>query len=79
MNKDQIKENLTNLRSTQNHLWTGMLVTLSGSLSLLQSFDQLLSKILCILGVMFFIFFLNLYLNRNDLIEKLTKKLEEIK
>lgn len=78
MKKDQIKETLSNLRNLQTHTWTAMLVTISGSLTLLQSFDKSLSKILSIVGFLFFLFLLNVYLNRNERITKITQKMEDI-
>lgn len=77
MNKESIKENLISLRNVQTHAWTAMLVTISGTLSLLWTFKFLFTKILFILGIMFFIFFMNLYLNKNENIRDLTQKLEE--
>jgi len=77
MNKESIKENLLNLRNVQTHTWTAMLVTISGTLTLLWTFELLLSKILFILGIMFFAFFINLYFNKDENIRNLTQKLED--
>ncbi|EKE02091.1 MAG: hypothetical protein ACD_20C00428G0002 [uncultured bacterium] len=77
MSKDKIKENLANLRTVQTHIWTALLVTISGTLTLLQSFDKILSKILFTSGILFFLFLLNVYLNRNETINKLTQKMED--
>ncbi len=77
MNKDQLKETLKNHRNTQTHLWTGMLVTISGTLVMLQSFEVFLNKILFITGILSFIFLFGVYLNKNEQIIKLTKKLKE--
>jgi hypothetical protein len=54
-----------------------MLVTVGGSLTLLQDFNKLFNKIFFIVGFFFFLFLLNIYLNRNEIIEKLTQKLED--
>lgn len=77
MSKERLKEKLTNLRNIQTHLWTAMLVTISGSFALLQSFNSLLNKFLVVIGIVFFFFLLNAYLYKNEIIEKLIKKLED--
>lgn len=77
MKNEKIKENLNNLRSIQTHTWNALLVTAGGSLTLIQTINKPLNKILAIAGFLFFAFLLNVYLNRNELINKLTNKLEE--
>lgn len=77
MEKERLKEKLANYRNVQTHLWTAMLVTISGSLALLQSFNNLLNKFLVVIGIAIFFFLLNGYLNKNEIIEKLIKKLED--
>jgi len=77
MAKERLKENLANLRNVQTHLWTAMLVTISGSFALLQSFDNLLNRFLIVIGIALFFFLLNAYLNKNEIIENTIKKLED--
>ncbi len=77
MNKEEIKETLKNHRNIQTHLWTGMLVTISGTLSLLQNFDGWLNKVLFIIGNLLFIFLFSIYLDKNEQILKLTRKMED--
>ena len=76
MNKESIKENLINLRNVQTHTWTAMLVTISGSFTLLQDFHKLFNVVFSIAGFLFFLFLLNVYLNREEIINKFTEKLE---
>lgn len=68
MNKDKIKENLAHLRNIQTHLWTAMLVTAGGTLTLLQHLKGY-NIVLFILGVLTFSFLFNVYLGKNELIE----------
>lgn len=77
MPKVRLKEQIANYRNTQTHLWTAMMVTISGSFALLQFFNTTLNKILSILGFIIFFLLLNFYLNLNELVIKLTKKLED--
>ena len=77
MPKVLLKEQIANYRNTQSHLWTAMMVTISGSFALLQFFNTTLNKILSILGFIIFFLLLNFYLNLNELVIKLTKKLED--
>ena len=79
MDKELIKEKLKNLRAIQTHIWTAILITAGGPFTLLHSFNELLSKILSISGFIFFLFLLNVYLNRNEVINQLTDKLEDSK
>ena len=75
--KEKIKEELANLRNNQTHTWTAMVVTISGSLTLLQSFEKFMNKILFGVGTLFFILFLYIYLNRNEFIENIIEKIED--
>ena len=77
MSKDQLKEIIANHRNTQTHLWTAMLVTMSGSLTLLQFLNTNLNKVLVGIGFLLFFSLLNFYLNLNELIINLIKKLED--
>ncbi len=54
-----------------------MLVTISGSLTLLQSFDTILNKILCIAGFLLFFFLLDAYLSKNKYLKELIQKVED--
>ncbi|GEM_PF-5557645 len=77
MAKERLKEKIANLRNVQTHLWTAMLVTISGSLTLLQSFDTILNKILCIAGFLLFFFLLDAYLSKNKYLKELIQKVED--
>ncbi len=77
MKKLDIKERLKNHRNVQTHLWTGVLITGGGTLSVAQSPETFLNKSLFLIGVVFFFLFLYFYLNKNEQILKLTKKLED--
>ena len=77
MNKDQIKEKLANLRLVQTHTWIAMLAAFSGSFGLAWGFKGVLVKIISFAGVLFSFFLLYVYLNRNELINKITKNMED--
>ncbi|OGI01250.1 MAG: hypothetical protein A2Y25_01830 [Candidatus Melainabacteria bacterium GWF2_37_15] len=77
LQKEKIKEKLANLRNNQTHTWTAMLVTISGSLTLLQSLEKFMNKILFSIGILLFIILLYIYLNRNEFIEKIIQKIED--
>ena len=76
MTKEHIKENLTNYRNTQTHLWTAMLVTLSGSFALLQSSHSFLGKTAAVIGFLISFLIFYFYLNLDELIKNLTNDLE---
>lgn len=77
MNKDKIKENLTNLRIVQTHTWTAMLVAFSGSFTLLWSFKNIFTILFSTAGITFSFFLLYVYLNRNEIINKITRDMED--
>jgi len=77
MSKECVKESIANYRNTQTHLWTAMLVTISGSFALLQFFNATLNKILSISGFIIFFLLFNVYLNLDEIIKNLTNKLED--
>lgn len=77
MAKERIKEIIAHHRNTQTHLWTAMLVTLSGNLTLLQFLNSILNKFLFGVGVLMSIFLFYVYLNKNEAIINLIKKLED--
>ncbi|HBG48688.1 MAG TPA: hypothetical protein DDW90_04150 [Cyanobacteria bacterium UBA9971] len=79
MPKVRLKEQIANYRNTQTHLWTAMMVTISGSLALLQFFNTTLNKILSTSGFILFFVLFNFYLNLDEIVKNLTEKLEDLK
>jgi diacylglycerol kinase len=76
MDKEKKKEYLAHQRNIQTHLWTAMLVTISGTLSLLQHINIINIVLLCF-GVLIFGAALTVYLNKNESIEKLIRLMED--
>ena len=77
MTKEHLKEIIAHHRNTQTHLWTAMLVTISGSLTLLQYSKTISNITLASAGFIFFFLLFNIYLHKNEIILNLIKNLED--
>jgi intracellular septation protein A len=77
MDKDFIKKRIDYLRDERNHLWTALIVTIGGTLTLLFNMDNILKAIFFILGLIFSVIFLLGYFKKVDQIELLFDKLEK--
>jgi len=87
MIKEAIQKEIDRLRDEKNHLWGTMIVSFSGSITLLlsislynifkfNSFD-LFKLILCIVGTTLGFLFLNGYFKKDDEITRLIKNLKK--
>ena len=74
MNDDQIKETLINIRNIQNHTWAGMLLCFSGSLGLIFAGKGILAWLFSGIGFMLGFWLLNVYLIRNEAIDRITNE-----
>jgi len=77
MPKVLLKEQIANYRNTQSHLWTAMLVTISGSFALWQSSHSISGKSVAIIGILISFLIFYCYLNLDDFVKNLTKRLED--
>lgn len=64
-------------RDTRAHYWTALLVTVSGTLTIMYSLDNNFKKIFFIFGFITSIVFLFLYFEKSIIINYLTRKLLE--
>lgn len=77
MDKDQIKMQIDLHKNIQTHIWTATMITIAGTLTLLQKFNTNINKILFILGIITFFTLFNFYLNKLAIINSLIKKMED--
>lgn len=76
MKKETLKELIASHRNIQTHIWTSAMVTISGSLTLVQNLSSITNKTLFILGLIVFFVLINIYLNKIGIIDNLIKKME---
>ncbi len=76
-NKDALKKEIDYQINIKNNLWTALIVSVSGTLSLLFNTDNITKLIFVIIGLIFTVLFINGYFKRNDIIEDLIKKLNK--
>jgi len=79
MDKETIKQEISYQTTIKTHLWTGLLVTASGTLSLLLNLDSIPKSVLFTFGAILSISILNDYFNKTILIRSLLNNLENIK
>lgn len=79
MDKDSILKQIDYVRDIKNHLWTGLLITVGGTLTLVFHLDSLLKIIFFTLGIIFSVIFFIGYFKKDEQIEFLFDKLNEVK
>lgn len=79
MNKDKILKQIDCLRDAKTHLWTAVVVSAGGTLTLLSSLNTPLNITLLIIGILAVVVFLHAYIQKDIVIDKLFKKIEEEK
>ncbi len=77
MRNDALKKKIDCLRDAKNHLWTGLVVSISGVLGLSFSVSNFYKFILICAGIIFIIIFFFAYFQKDNEIEKLINKLEK--
>ena len=77
MDKDKILKQIDCLRDVKTHLWTAVVVSAGGTLTLTNSLNNLINISLFIIGIIAIFVFLNAYIQKDLTIDKLFKKINE--
>lgn len=77
MKNDSIKKQIDCIRDIKSHLWTGLVVSIGGTIGLSFNIDSLYKIILVIIGIVLIIVFFLAYFQKDILIESLLNKLEK--
>ena len=77
MEKDSIQKQIDCIRDIKNHLWTGLIVSISGTIGVSFNINSLYKIILLIIGVLLIIIFFLAYFQKDLIIENLLNKLEK--
>lgn len=78
MNKDEIiKKEIDCHISIKTHMWNALIVSIGGTLTLIQHLNSKINIFLFILGILLIGILFVSYFNRDDNIERLFKKLRE--
>ena len=79
MKKDSLQKQIDCIRDIKGHLWTGLVVSISGTIGLSFNLDNLYKVILLIIGVLLIIVFFYAYFQKDIVLENLISKLKEEK
>jgi hypothetical protein len=75
MEKNFILKQIDCIRDVKNHLWTGLIVTLGGTLTLLFNLNTNLKLVFFFIGLFFSIIFFVAYFKKDDQLEFFFNKL----
>lgn len=79
MNKESVQKEIDHQINVKNNLWTAFIVTLSGTITQMFTFNNWFKLIPIIIGLFVSYILLTGYFNKEYLILKLIKKLEKCK
>lgn len=77
MNKDSIRKQIDCVRDIKNHLWTGLVVAIGGTIGLSFNVDSKYKLFLVFTGIILSIVFFLSYFQKDIVIEGLLNKLEK--
>jgi len=78
MNEKIIEKQIDSQRDMRNHLWTALLVTVSGTLTVMFNLNSLLRGLFFLIGSSFIAILFIGYLNKSICINRLLRKLTEM-
>jgi hypothetical protein len=72
-----VEKKIDHQRDMKNNIWTALIVTISGTISLIVSSINFLKILFIIIGILLILFFIHGYFNKQESIENLINKLEK--
>ncbi|EKE04557.1 MAG: hypothetical protein ACD_20C00050G0003 [uncultured bacterium] len=76
MDKDKVLKEIDIKRDERNHIWTALMITLGGTMTLILSLSGILRISLFSLGIILSLFLFYLYFTKLDQIDSLFRRLK---
>ncbi len=77
MSKDNLREEIQHHRDIKNNLWTALILTIGGTISLFLNLNSVIAFVLAFMGIILSSIFLIGYSNQFDILQNLIKKYKQ--